>query len=158
MKQGLKDNDYKVIKMISDIVDVHDTWEETMMKINDKIKSQQVGDKLKGKLDIDIKQMFGEGGRICIRCKRGLRCPIHKPDLDMHLDAKPINFFVCHDGSDASIKALETVHYGIMKEIDKIVAANVWSQEKEDSMNYKFKHENVKALTEASCCGLGKRF
>tara|TARA_B110000285_G_C15075120_1_gene590280 strand:- start:850 stop:987 length:138 start_codon:yes stop_codon:yes gene_type:complete len=45
----------------------------------------------------------------------------------MHSDAKPINFFVCHDGSEASVQALETVHYGVMKEIDNIVAANVWS-------------------------------
>ena len=130
--------------MITDIVDVHDTWEETMKKINSKIKQRkQAEESVKDILDIDIKEMFSEGGRICIRCKKGLPCPIHKPHLILDKDTKPINFFVCHDGSDASVQALDTVHYGVMKEIDNMFVANVWSQEKEQSINYKFRHENV---------------
>ena len=113
--------------MISDIIDVHDTWEETMQKINDRVNTKKAEENVKGKLEIDIKEMFGEGGRICIRCKKGLRCPVHKPNLDENEDAKPINFFVGHDGSDASVQALETIHFGLMKKVDSILAVNVWS-------------------------------
>lgn len=55
-------------------------------------------------------------GKICIRCKKGLRCPKHKPDISHTGDQKPIHFMVCHDGSQASIDALNTVHRGLMKE------------------------------------------
>ena len=103
IKQGLKDGDTRTIKMIHDIVDVHDTWEQTMKKINLNVKKFEMEEKVKDELDINIFEMFGTEGRICIRCKKGLRCPIHKPNLDMHIDAKPINFFVCHDGSEASV-------------------------------------------------------
>ena len=44
---------------------------------------------------------------------------------------KKLNYMVCHDGSEASKQALETVYKGILKDEDSISVANVWSIEKE---------------------------
>jgi nucleotide-binding universal stress UspA family protein len=50
---------------------------------------------------------------------------------------------LCHDGSQASIDALETISHGMMKNNDTLTCANVWSHEKEQKLDYRMKHENV---------------
>lgn len=54
---------------------------------------------------------------------------------------------VCHDGSEASISALNTVHHGLMKNDDKLTVANVWSKEKEEYLKFSLKNEYISNLT-----------
>lgn len=42
-----------------------------------------------------------------------------------------LRWMVCHDGSQASIDALNTVHKGLLREHDLLDVANIWNQEKE---------------------------
>ena len=65
---------------------------------------------------------------------------------------------VCHDGSQASINALNTVYKGMMKDKDHLSVANVWSIEKEEYLKYDLKHQYIKETTEAHCSGIGKRY
>ena len=43
---------------------------------------------------------------------------------------------VCHDGSDASTVALDTVSKGLLKETDKLSVANIWNLEKEEYLKF----------------------
>jgi len=65
---------------------------------------------------------------------------------------------VCHDGSEASQQALETVKHGLLRDKDSLVVAHAWSEEKEAYLKYNFKRSYVKETQEASFLYLGKRF
>ena len=69
-----------------------------------------------------------------------------------------LHYMVCHDGSQASIDALNTVYKGMMKDKDHLTCANVWSIEKEEYLKYDMKHQYIKETTEAHCSGIGKRY
>lgn len=71
---------------------------------------------------------------------------------------RPIKYMVCHDGSDASIQALETVYKGMLKDVDSIGVANVWNIEKEGYLHHDLKHENIKTMTDAHLIGIKKRY
>ena len=86
--------------------------------------------------------MYSQDGSLCIRCKKNLRCLKHKPELH-NTQIKPLRYMVCHDGSSASIDALEMIHNGIIKENDQLTVANIWSFNKEKYLDYRFKHKNI---------------
>ena len=65
---------------------------------------------------------------------------------------------VCHDGSEASKQALETVYKGILKDEDSISVANVWSIEKEEYLPHDLQHANIKTMTDAHLIGIKKRY
>jgi nucleotide-binding universal stress UspA family protein len=69
-----------------------------------------------------------------------------------------LHYMVCHDGSEASVQALDTVYKGMLKEPDHISVANVWSMDKEDYLDYSLKHANIKTMTDAHLIGIKKRY
>ena len=71
---------------------------------------------------------------------------------------RPIKYMVCHDGSDASKQALETVYKGMLKDVDTISVANVWSIEKEGYLHHDLKHDNIRTMTDAHLIGIKKRY
>ena len=50
-----------------------------------------------------------------------------------------LNYMVCHDGSESSTIALDTVSKGLFKETDKLTVANIWNLEKEEYLHHSFK-------------------
>ena len=59
------------------------------------------------------------------------------------MEAHPIHYMVCHDGSQASIDALTTVHKGLMKEEDQLTVGNVWSPQKEEYLKLSLKNKYI---------------
>lgn len=46
----------------------------------------------------------------------------------------------------------------MLKEEDHLMVANVWSQEKEEYLDYKLKHANIKTMTDAHLITIKKRY
>ena len=76
----------------------------------------------------------------------------------MDSKAKNVKFMVCHDGSDASQNALETVKDSLLKEHDELVVAHAWNEAKEEYLPYKFKRAYIRQQNLADFTYLGKRF
>lgn len=74
------------------------------------------------------------------------------------MESSGIHYMVCHDGSDASISALNTVHKGLMKQDDNMTVANVWSKEKEEYLHFSLKNKYIHDITESNCMELGHRY
>ena len=72
--------------------------------------------------------------------------------------AKPQKYFVCHDGSTASDEALNTVHHGLLRDIDELIVSHAWSQKKEEYLKWTFKREHIRKEKEADFISMGKRF
>jgi len=51
---------------------------------------------------------------------------------------------VCHDGSEASIQALNTTTSGYMGENDHLYVAHAFSREKEDYLTWNLKKDYIK--------------
>jgi hypothetical protein len=49
------------------------------------------------------------------------------------------------------------IHNGIAKQNDFLSVANVWSLEKEKYLDYRQKHDNIRALTLSRCSDVGER-
>jgi len=70
-----------------------------------------------------------------------------------------ITYLVCHDGSNASIEALNFVKQGLLREDkDHLEIAHAWKKEKEEYLSFKFKKDYVKQQNEADFTYLGKKF
>ena len=65
---------------------------------------------------------------------------------------------VCHDGSDASIAALNTTRRGLMKDVDTLTVANIWSKEKEEYLKLSLKNKYIQDVTASECADLGNKF
>ena len=64
---------------------------------------------------------------------------------------------VCHDGSDASIGALNTVHRGFLRDCDHIIVAHAWSKAKEESgQSMKFKRDYIHEQNAADFAWMGE--
>lgn len=50
----------------------------------------------------------------------------------LRMERKGLRWMICHDGSPASIDAINTVHYGLLGEHDILNVANIWNKEKEE--------------------------
>jgi len=69
-----------------------------------------------------------------------------------------VHYMVCHDGSEASISALSTVHAGLMKDDDTLTVANVWSPQKEEYLKLSLKNKYIQSVTDSNCSDLGHRY
>jgi hypothetical protein len=78
--------------------------------------------------------------------------PVHHKN-DGHL-----KFLVCHDGSKASIAALNTTVHGYMSDTDHLLVAHAWSRDKEEYLPYNLKREYIKQLNDSEHLGLGSRY
>ena len=67
-------------------------------------------------------------------------------------------FMICHDGSQASSDALNTVKELVLKDHDELIVAHVWSRKKEEYLDFRLKRNYIREHTEAECSGMGKRF
>ena len=74
------------------------------------------------------------------------------------MESAGIHYMVCHDGSQASIDALNTTFKGLMKDDDNITVANVWSKEKEEYLHFSLKNKYIHDVTESECIHLGNRY
>ena len=57
--------------------------------------------------------------------------------------ARPIKYMVCHDGSQNSEYALQTVAHGFLRDMDKLMIGHAWSREKEEYLAFNFKRDYV---------------
>ena len=72
---------------------------------------------------------------------------------------KGFNWMVCHDGSDISVQALQEVRYSLMDEKkDHMTVAHVWSEEKNEYIDYRFKMDFVKQACDTDCIALPGRY
>ena len=71
---------------------------------------------------------------------------------------KGLRYMVCHDGSEASVEALDTVYKGMLKDDDHLMVANVWSLDKEEYLDHRLKHANIKTMTDAHLITIKKRY
>jgi len=55
-----------------------------------------------------------------------------------------LKYLVCHDGSDASITALDTTRDSLMSKTDHLFVAQAWSKEKEEYLKFNMKRDYVK--------------
>jgi len=76
----------------------------------------------------------------------------------MESESTGIHYMVCHDGSEASIDALNTTYKGLMKADDRLTVANVWSKEKEEYLHHSLKNKYIHDITESKCIELGHRY
>ena len=72
--------------------------------------------------------------------------------------AKPQNFFICHDGSEASQEAMTTISKGLLRDCDKLQVCHAWSNAKEEYLKYNFKKDYIRKQIEAQYISLGERF
>jgi len=64
----------------------------------------------------------------------------------------------CHDGSDESQNALNSVKHGLLRNMDSLVVAHAWSKKKEEYLTYKFKKEWVREQQSNDFLYLGNKF
>ena len=55
-----------------------------------------------------------------------------------------LKYQVCHDGSQASIDALNVVYKGLLKDDDQLAVAHCWKAEKEEYLPYNMKLEYIR--------------
>ena len=55
-----------------------------------------------------------------------------------------VKFMVCHDGSQASIDALNVVTKGLIKKEDKLVVGHVWTEKKEAYLPHDLKLDFIR--------------
>lgn len=65
---------------------------------------------------------------------------------------------VCHDGSEESQKALNTIHHGLLRDEDTLLVAHAWSNEKEQYLRYNLKRDYIKQQNQADFTYLADRF
>lgn len=58
--------------------------------------------------------------------------------------AQGLNYMVCHDGSDESQNALNTIRYGLLRDCDQLTIAHAWCKEKEEYLKYNLKRDYIK--------------
>ena len=64
----------------------------------------------------------------------------------------------CHDGSQASIDALSTIFNGVVKGMDTITVAHVFSLAKEEYLPYNLKNGHIKDQCNATLVTMGSRY
>ena len=72
--------------------------------------------------------------------------------------AAPMNYVVCHDGSEASEQALKTITKGLLRKEDHLNVATAWSHEKEEYLPYNYKLEYIRDQITTNHLYLGDRF
>lgn len=66
---------------------------------------------------------------------------------------------VCHDGSDTSVQALQQVRYSLMNEKkDHLIVGHVWSEAKNEYLDYRFKSDFIKQACDTDCIALPGRY
>ena len=55
-----------------------------------------------------------------------------------------INYQVCHDGSQASIDALNVIHKGLLKPVDHMAIGHCWKTSKEEYLPYNMKLDYIR--------------
>ena len=74
------------------------------------------------------------------------------------VSAKPQKYMVCHDGSEASQAALDTVEHSLLRNCDKLMVGHAWSRDKEEYLKYNLKRDYVKQQLTANGTYLADRF
>lgn len=77
---------------------------------------------------------------------------------DKHSTTIPQKYMVCHDGSQSSKDALNTVHKSLLREQDNLVVAHAWCKNKEEYLKFDLKKDWIKEQNEAHFISMGKHF
>ena len=60
MREGLLKHDTEIERVINDIVDVNDTWEQSLIKMDEAIKRKEIEKTIHKNLNINIHEMYSE--------------------------------------------------------------------------------------------------
>ena len=74
------------------------------------------------------------------------------------MEATKVKYMICHDGSQASSDALDTVRYGLLRDQDTIFCAHVWSVQKEKYLDYRMKEKYIHEQLDANLLTLGHQY
>lgn len=65
---------------------------------------------------------------------------------------------LCHDGSKASVDALNEVLNNLLLKKDQLTIAHIWNTDKEKYLKFDLKKDYIRGMCEASCIHLGDRY